>query len=182
VSVDFFSPQIVIFLVLGILSGFVRGAQTAFAEKHWLFTWAHKLTKNRRSLASRSLFCSCCPLLRAILSWGHLGIVEGQEWSITSLWQGTETPISNSGDLQDRHPSKWGQWPIIVRLHPGAGAVISWEPDGSPQWMIVMPSSLESLWDPLDRDSNQLDHTCDWDCLTMHTFVPCPQLVAYLKL
>jgi hypothetical protein len=29
-------------------SGCVRGALAAFAEKHRLFTWTHKLIKNRR--------------------------------------------------------------------------------------------------------------------------------------
>jgi hypothetical protein len=33
-------------------SGIVRGAQVAFAEKQWLLIWAHKLTKNKRNLAS----------------------------------------------------------------------------------------------------------------------------------
>jgi hypothetical protein len=27
----------------------------------------------------------------------------------------------------------------------------------------------------------QSEHTCDWDCLTVHTFVPCLQLFCILK-
>jgi hypothetical protein len=30
-------------------AGLVRDAQTALAEKHWLLTWTHKLTKNREA-------------------------------------------------------------------------------------------------------------------------------------
>jgi hypothetical protein len=67
------------------------------------------------------------------------------------------------------------------RLHPGAEAVISWEPDGSPEVMTVMTSSPEPLWEHLDWDNCQPDYTCDWDCLTMHTFVPCPQFFCLLK-
>jgi hypothetical protein len=64
---------------------------------------------------------------------------------------------------------------------PGAGAIISWEPDGSPQVMTVM-TSLEPLWEPLDWDNGQAWHTCDWDCLSVHTFVSCPQFFVYLNL
>jgi hypothetical protein len=34
---------------------------------------------------------------------------------------------------------------VMTRLDPGAGATISWEPDSSPQVMIVITSSLELL-------------------------------------
>jgi hypothetical protein len=39
-------------------TGIVRGVHIAFAEKHSLLSWAHKLTKNR-SLAFLPLFCVC---------------------------------------------------------------------------------------------------------------------------
>jgi hypothetical protein len=39
----------------------------------------------------------------------------------------------------------------MVRLHPGAEAIISWEPDGSPQVMKVMTPSPEPLWEPLSE-------------------------------
>jgi hypothetical protein len=47
--------------------------------------------------------------------------------------------------------------------------------------MTVITSFLESLWEHLDWDNGQLEHTYDWDCLTMHTFVPCPQFFCLLK-
>jgi hypothetical protein len=37
------------------------------------------------------------------------------------------------------------------------------------------------LWEPLDQDNVQPEHTCDWDYLTKHTFVPCSQLFCLLK-
>jgi hypothetical protein len=33
---------------------------------------------------------------------------------------------------------------------PGAGAVISWEPDGSSQMITMKTSSLKPLWEHLD--------------------------------
>jgi hypothetical protein len=122
------------------ISTLVKGTQVCFVEKHWLLTWACELTKNRRCLASLSPFCTCCPLLWASLSCSHLGIMEGQEWSI------------------------------------------SWEPDGSPLVMTAMTSFVEPLWELLNWDKGQPEHTCDWDCLTMHTFVPWPQFFVYLNL
>jgi hypothetical protein len=50
----------------------------------------------------------------------------------------------------------------------------------SPKVMTAMMSSLEPLWEPLDGDNGQQDHTCDWDCLTMQTLVPRPQFFVYL--
>jgi hypothetical protein len=38
----------------------------------------------------------------------------------------------------------------MMRLHPGAGTVISWEQDDSHQVMTVMTSFLEPLWEPLN--------------------------------
>jgi hypothetical protein len=64
----------------------------------------------------------------------------------------------------------------MMSLHPGAEAIISWEPDDSPQVMTVM-TSLE----PLDWDNGQPDHTCDWDCLTMHAFCPLSPVLCLLK-
>jgi hypothetical protein len=59
----------------------VRGIQTAFAEKHWLLTWVHKLTKNR-SLASLSPFCVCLCFKPFSLQslCNHLGFQKGQNW------------------------------------------------------------------------------------------------------
>jgi hypothetical protein len=47
-----------------------------------------------------------------------------------------------------------------MRPHPGAGAIISWEPDGSPQVMTVMTSSLEPSKTMTEIKINQapLDH------------------------
>jgi hypothetical protein len=41
-------------------------------------------------------------------------------------------------------PSPRGQLPIIMRLHPGAGVIISWKPDCSPQVMTAVITSPES--------------------------------------
>jgi hypothetical protein len=66
----------------------------------------------------------------------------------------------------------------MMRLHPGGGAVISWEPDDSPQVMTVMTSSLEPLWESLDRDNGQSEHTCDWDYSYL---CPLPPVLCLLK-
>jgi hypothetical protein len=47
--------------------------------------------------------------------------------------------------------------------------------------MTAITSSPEPLWEPLDWDKGQPAHTCDWDCLIMHTIVPCPQFFCLLK-
>jgi hypothetical protein len=45
----------------------------------------------------------------------------------------------------------------------------------------------ENRLPPSSDDSDNIcgtplgDHTCDWDCLTMHTFVPCPPFFYLLK-
>jgi hypothetical protein len=67
-----------------------------------------------------------------------------------------------------------------MRLHPGAGAIISWEPDRSPQVMTAVTSSLEPLWEPSDWDNGQPEHTCAWDCLCY--LCPLPQALVYLNL
>jgi hypothetical protein len=44
--------------------------------------------------------------------------------------------------------------------------------------------SRQQLWNlsqNKDWDNGQLEHTWDWDCLTMHTFGPCPQFFCLLK-
>jgi hypothetical protein len=46
---------------------------------------------------------------------------------------------------------------------------------------MTVVASLEPLWEPLDWDNNLSEHICDWDCLTMHTFVPCAQSFCLLK-
>jgi hypothetical protein len=122
-----------------------------------------------------SPFCTCCPLLWAILCCSLLGIMEGQEWPITSLWQWLKLPWWAVETCRTDHRSKWEQWALMMRLHPGAGTVISWEQDDSHQVMTVMTSFLEPLWEPLNWDNGQPDHTCDWYCLPMHTFVSSPQ-------
>jgi hypothetical protein len=58
----------------------------------------------------------------------------------------------------------------MMRLHPGAVAIISWEPDCSPAVMTASNIFSRPLWEPLDWDNGQPEHTCDWDCLC----IPCP--------
>jgi hypothetical protein len=57
------------------ISKIIRGTQTAFAEKLWLHTWAHELTKTRRSLASLPPFCiGLCSNQFSLQSlYNHLG-------------------------------------------------------------------------------------------------------------
>jgi hypothetical protein len=69
----------------------------------------------------------------------------------------------------------------MMRLHPGAGAIISWEPDSSPQVMTEITSSLKPVWETLDSDNGQPERTYDWNFLTIHTLVPCPQFFCLLK-
>jgi hypothetical protein len=47
--------------------------------------------------------------------------------------------------------------------------------------MTAITSSLDASRGPLDWDNGQPEHTCDRDCLTMHSFVPCSQLFCLLK-
>jgi hypothetical protein len=79
--------------------------------------------------------------------------------------------------LQDRHSSKWGQLSVMTRLHPGAGAIMSWGLDCSPQVMaaIITPrepwrtkSGIMVNWAP-----GPVEHTCDRSCSCI-PFVPCP--------
>jgi hypothetical protein len=99
---------------------------------------------------------------------------------------GLKLPIRHSRALQDNHPSKWGQLPIVMRVHPGAGTIMSWEPDCSPQVMTAITTSLEPSknkgWDNGQPSPTwPLEHICDWYCLAMHTFCLLP-LILYLKL
>jgi hypothetical protein len=68
----------------------------------------------------------------------------------------------------------------MIRLHPGAGVIISWESDCSHQGMTVI-TSPEPLREPLDCDNGQPEHTCDWDCLTVHTFCPLPPVLCVFE-
>jgi hypothetical protein len=41
---------------------------------------------------------------------------------------------------------------------------------------------LEPLPEHLNWDNGQPEHTCDWNYLTVHTFVSCTQFFGYLNL
>jgi hypothetical protein len=79
------------------------------------------------------------------------------------------------------HGSKWGQLPIMMRLHPGTRLIISWEPDCFPQVITVITSSWEPFSEPSDWDNVQPEHTCDWNYLTMHSFILSPSSFLYLS-
>jgi hypothetical protein len=71
----------------------------------------------------------------------------------------------------------------MMRLHPGAPRSNHLMGTG------LLPSSddsinffSETLWEPLDWDNGQPEHTCDWDCLTMHTLSPTLSFFVYLDL
>jgi hypothetical protein len=142
----FMSDILPFYCLLLDITDLVGGTQITFAEKYWLLIWAQGWTKNRRGLAFLPLFCVClCSrsfILQSLCS--HLGFQKGQNWYQLSEKE-LKFLIRNSRNLQDRHPSKWGQLPIVMRLHAGAGAIISQEPDGSPQEMTTITSSLEPL-------------------------------------
>jgi hypothetical protein len=55
----------------------------------------------------------------------------------------------------------------MMSLYSGAGVIILWEPDCSLQVMTAITSP--ELRENKDQDNGQPEHTCDWDCLTMHT-------------
>jgi hypothetical protein len=100
--------------------------------------------RQEKSLTSLSPFCICCPWLWAILSFSHLGIKEGQECFVTTLWQGTETTPKEQQNLAGQTiPPNEEKLPTMMRLHPGAGIIMSWEPDCSPQVMTVIITSPE---------------------------------------
>jgi hypothetical protein len=80
--------------------------------------------------------CHYCVFVFLSLSLLQPPWIPGRTGSITSLWQGTGTTSREQWSLQARPPSKWGQLPERMRLHPGAGVIIiSWEPDCSPEVM-----------------------------------------------
>jgi hypothetical protein len=56
--------------------------------------------------------------------------------------KGTKLPTSNS-------ESHWTNHLMMMRLYPGAGVIISWKPDCSPQVMTVIITSPEPLAEPL---------------------------------
>jgi hypothetical protein len=68
------------------------------------------------------------------------------------------------------HPSKWGQFLIIMRLYPGAGVIIF-------MGTILLSSSDDSNI----FSGTPWEHFCDQDCLNMHTFAPFPQFFCLFK-
>jgi hypothetical protein len=61
-----------------------------FCWRAWTLQSGPWISYKQRKAYHLSPFCTCCPLLWAILACSHLGIKGGQEWSIISFWQGTE--------------------------------------------------------------------------------------------
>jgi hypothetical protein len=133
--------------------GTVRSAQTAFAEQHWLLTWVHKLTKNRRSLASLPPFVSVFALQPFSLKslYNHFDSKKDRTDNIfmTMNWSYLKLP-----------PFQWGQ---LFQESSQTG------PDHLPD-QDCMPTSHEN---------NQT--TADWDCVTIHAFVPCPHFFCLFK-
>jgi hypothetical protein len=132
-------------------------------------------------LSSRKAWHLClhfAPVLCSELFFPAAMLELRKDRMITSLWQGTETSPKKQRSLAGLTTPWRGQLPIPMRLHPGAGVVISWEPDCSPWVMTVITSSLEPFLKPRDWDNGQPEHIC----LTMHPFVPCPQFFIYLNL
>jgi hypothetical protein len=52
---------------------------------------------------------------------------------------------------------------------------------GTRSLLTMMTSSLEPLWEPLDWVNGKPEHTCDWDCLTVHTSVSLLPVLCLLK-
>jgi hypothetical protein len=103
-------------------------------------------------------------------AWYPVSIFVTRDWNFAAR---------NGGNLQDRPPSKGGQLPTMMRLHPGAGVTVSWEPDHSPQLMIVITTFEPSK--NKDWDNDPLEHSCDWDYWATHPDCPLPQFFLYLK-
>jgi hypothetical protein len=130
---------------------------------------AHELTKNGERFHI-SVFANV-PLPGAILSCSYLGIKKGREWWQHLLCQGTETTPKEKQRLAGQTTPPNGTITYSDEVHPGAGVIMSWEPDCSPQVITGITTSLEPLQNK-DWDKGQAGHTCYWDCSTMHTFAP----------
>jgi hypothetical protein len=94
---------------------------------------------------------------------------------MTCLWQGTKTTTKEQWNLAGQTIPQIRTMTYNNEAAPGAGVIMSWQPDCSPQVMTVITtaeSSENQIWDNV-----QPGHTCDWDCLTMS-----PDLILCLKL
>jgi hypothetical protein len=81
----------------------VMGAQTVFAEEHWLLIWPHKLNTGEELAIPRFIlyllsFALSHSLLQPPWNQGRTG------WSMTSLWEGTETSHQEQWRLAGRTP------------------------------------------------------------------------------
>jgi hypothetical protein len=77
----------------------VRDAETAFAEKNWLLTWVHELTKHKRKASNRFSFCTFCsePLSPAATLDSRK---DRNDWYLYD--KALKPLLRNTGDLQDR--------------------------------------------------------------------------------
>jgi hypothetical protein len=75
---------------------------------------------------------------------------------------------------------KWGQLPMMRRLHPEVEAIISWEPDCSLQTMTAIATSLDppqnQQWDTINQAT-----PWPWLCNYVNLCLP-PQFFLYLIL
>jgi hypothetical protein len=142
--------------------GIVKVLKTAFADKHWLLTWAHKLTKTRRKIW---LLC----LHFSVSAVGHSLAVtlESREDRIPVLswWWRVYKP-----EWRKLPPRKGTAETPGQTTHRATMTFLS-SPDFSPEVMtgIITPESLPNL----DWDNEQPAHTVTWDSLC-RPLTPCP--------
>jgi hypothetical protein len=144
----------------------VRGTQVAFAEKYWLLTWAHKL-KTGEDWYPCIHFVSVFALSYSLCSYFAKTLDSRKDRTdnifMTMNWSHLELP-----------PSQWGQLSqessqIGTRLLPPGDNFPNWtRPSAWPRLLVppVMRPTRRHPW---------------LNCLTIHTFVPCPQFFCLLK-
>jgi hypothetical protein len=146
----------------------VRDVQVDFAEKHWLLTWAHKLTKKQEKLGISAPFCICfCCKPFSLLVTLQSPWIPKRTKLIIALWQWT-------GAHLELLPSQWGQLPqessqAGTRFLPLGDNFQNWtRPPASPR--LPAPPVMTPT----------RPHLC-LDCLCI-TLSPAPSCFVYLNL
>jgi hypothetical protein len=99
---------------------------------------------------------------------------EGQEWWITSLWQGTKTT-----------PKK--QWKLAEQIAPRKDncyndEAVPWSRSDHVLGKLCSPQVMITTFpEPSKNKDWNNDHSCDRDCLTMHPFHSLPLVLCLFK-
>jgi hypothetical protein len=123
----------------------------------------------------------------------HLGFQEEQEWSMTSLWQGTETTPKDQQSLERQDPHTHQMRTITYKdeaatwsrsSHLMKTRFLPWSDDSdnfsgtNGEWRQTLSQLTKSHMINPETISHQTTchdvwppkHTCDWDCfIIMHT-------------